>query len=1017
MYRHLDALVVRAAVCPPDAVPYQWPDLTGEGAGAASWRPWLQEVLAGRAFSATLEQASPELAERARAICGGSQVGERAARRVVLSVMRYLLRATGRATPYGLFAGVAPIRLAPTAAVRIGDGHRPVARTRAQWLAELVDTLEADPALLPRLMVRANNLLTYRDGQVVLEDRPCRSLGAPPTHLHVRASGPVRAALAAARDPIRLGDLARQLAMDHEAARGRVFTLLAEMVSQQLLLTSLRPGTMCTDPLSALADGVAQALTGTDDQETLAPARRLLRKLDTLREQAVRHDAAPAIASGTRRARLAATMNALHPTDGPPVAVDLRLDLELRLPAAVALEAATAAAALLRLAPAPRTGWAAWHSRFLERYGPGALVPVRDAVNPDVGLGFPAGYRGIAPAPPATLTDRDRKLLALAQDATLRRKYEVVLDDAMISELAAEEPVAAIQPSSELTLTVHARIPEEIDQGTFRLQVVGVSRNAGTTTGRFLDLLDPPDRDRITGQYAALPTTTRGALLAQVAAATVYTATEDLARAPQVLPHVITLGKYHDDATNRIPLDDIAVTADANRVYLTSISRRRPVEPIVLNAVEQVHYTLPIVRFLAEAPTAFAAQCGAFDWGAASALPFLPALHYQRTILSPARWLLAATALPSVVASWQEWTRALAGWRDSVGCPARIHLGGSDQRIGLDLAEPAHQALLRDHLHRSPTAVLRAAPPPEAAGWFNGYPHEIVVPLVATTAPAPPPRWSASPTIVDIRTHGNLPGRADGLYLKLYGHPDRQTRILTRHLPNLLQQLDPGTGCWFLRYSDPDPHLRIRFTGATNSARISEWVEGLRRASLTSRAQIDTDYPETGRLGGPSAATAVEEVFAADSATTLALLAALERDRASDIYAVTAASMLNIATAFIGAPEEARRWLIDHTRPHRSAPPRVVYQQAIQLADPNQSGLATLTDDRLLDTWDRRHRALHTYRETLEGLTVAPESVLPDLLHLHHARVIGPDLESERRCLHLARAAALSWNARTGGPQ
>jgi hypothetical protein len=38
--------------------------------------------------------------------------------------------------------------------------------------------------------------------------------------------------------------------------------------------------------------------------------------------------------------------------------------------------------------------------------------------------------------------------------------------------------------------------------------------------------------------------------------------------------------------------------------------------------------------------------------------------------------------------------------------------------------------------------------------------------------------------------------------------------------------------------------------------------------------------------------------------------------------------------------------------------------------------------------------------------------VLPDLLHLHHARVAGPDVAAERACLHLARAAALSWLAR-----
>ena len=35
-----------------------------------------------------------------------------------------------------------------------------------------------------------------------------------------------------------------------------------------------------------------------------------------------------------------------------------------------------------------------------------------------------------------------------------------------------------------------------------------------------------------------------------------------------------------------------------------------------------------------------------------------------------------------------------------------------------------------------------------------------------------------------------------------------------------------------------------------------------------------------------------------------------------------------------------------------------------------------------------------------------PDQVLADLLHLHHARMIGVDSASERHCLRLARAIA-----------
>jgi hypothetical protein len=36
-------------------------------------------------------------------------------------------------------------------------------------------------------------------------------------------------------------------------------------------------------------------------------------------------------------------------------------------------------------------------------------------------------------------------------------------------------------------------------------------------------------------------------------------------------------------------------------------------------------------------------------------------------------------------------------------------------------------------------------------------------------------------------------------------------------------------------------------------------------------------------------------------------------------------------------------------------------------------------------------------------------------LHLHHVRMAGVSLDTERLCTRLARAAALSWTARTRG--
>lgn len=1003
MYRDMDgALVVRTAVCRPDQLG-PWPDLTGPDA-PASWQPWLRQTLQIPGFALALEHASPGLAERVRAALDGG-LSQADTRRVVLAVMRYLVRAATRPTPYGLFAGVAPAVAGDTGTVRVGASHRPVARIPAAWLSAVLDQVESDARVRPRLMVRVNNLLVERGEHFVLEHRASQDPRGAPLHVRVRATTVVRAALTLAADPIRCSDLADKIVAECAAPPAGADRLVGQLVSQRLLVSSLRPASTVTDPLTYLVDQL-EALEADG-----AEVGEVLTRLRHVREQKIRHDGAPDGITATARRRELDAVAAAMVAEAPPVGIDLRVDFDVVLPRTVTAEACRAANVLARLALPGTVGWTQWHSRFLDRFGLHALVPLRDAVDADVGLGFPAGFTGTPSAGPAAISDRDRALLALAQRAALHREREIDLTDELLEALAGPAPVD-VQPYAELTVRVHASTVEAIAGGDFVLSVARAGGHAFGSAGRFLDLFDEPDQRRMAACAANDHPVGGGGLLAQLSAPTRYTISLDVARACQVLPYLIPVGDYHIETSNVIGLDDIAVTADTHRLYLVSISRQRVLLPMLVNAVERVRHTLPIVRFLAEAPTALATACSPFDWGpAARDLPFLPALRYGRTVLSRARWQLSAIELPDRTAGWEQWNQALTDWLQATGCPLAVSLGVGDQTLGLDLDEPAHRALLRDYLTRNANAVLRAV----AGGndWIGGHSHEIVIPLAATTSSPSPPRLTNHR--VDVREHGIPPGDPNHQYLKVYACPDQQSSILTDHLPALLDQLPPAGNWWFQRFVDPDPHLRLRTRGLSVEA-ITAWSRQLVDADLTRRIQWDTDFPEPGRFGGPAEYRATTSVFAADSSAALVQLAITSRRQAPDAQALTAASMVDLAVAVIGDPHEALRWLITHARTHRPAPERAVYDQAVQLANPHDhSALAALTGgEHLLACWEQRRHILRTWRDTLSAHgSVAPAELLPDLLHLHHVRTAGPDLNNERACLHLARAAALSWTTRS----
>ncbi|TCO46436.1 lantibiotic dehydratase [Actinocrispum wychmicini] len=986
MFTVIDAVMLRLAIQPSNVD--DWPDLTG--GHVPQWRDWLTRTWADEAFAHAVEAASPDLARRVIAVRAGYEQRSRQVRGAVLSVLRYRLRASSRATPFGLFAGVTPAAFGPATTVRIGHDHRATTRVDAVWLARVVTELEHCAELAARLSVMVNNVATVRDGRLVIglcQDPTPAAARTDPAEVSIRYTAAIEQTVQSARTPIRLRELADRLAEAFPGTtRAMIMAMLGQLVEQRVLISSLRPPMTVTDPLAHVLTALANA-RASDVPAATSPLIQL-------------------------RERVSA---------GP---VDLRVDADVILPRSVATEVARAAGVLARLTPHPfgKPIWLDYHARFLERYGIGAAVPLLELVNPDIGFGFPAGYRGsLLERPVPTVSKRDAALLGLAQTAALNRRVEVALDDAAITQLQADNLVQAQwPPHTELAVRVHAPSRTALDRGEYELVVASVFRAAGTTTGRFLDLLDAAEQDRMDRAYAGLPAVNDGALRVQVSCPPLYTETENVARSRQVLPDLLSIGEHRPDSDAVLTPEDLLVVGDAHRFYLWSRSRARPVEPEVFSAVEFTNFAHPLLRFVCELAGARTATCGPFSWGTAGQLPFLPRLTYRRTVLSPARWALAGTDLPAKDASWSEWTAAVSGWRERMMVPAAVYLGGNDQRIRLNLDEPAHLPLLRAQLDRHGHATVHEAPATDAFGWLDGHAHEIIVPLATTQARTWPriPARTAATTAQDA----HLPGAGEWLFCKLYGHPDRHTALLTTHLPELLSTMDDPAQWWFLPYRDPDNHLRLRIRLTDPecfgpvAARLGAWVADLRRLGLIATMQLDTYRPETGRFGYGPAMTAAEAAFTADSAAALAQRAHLTGRDAADGQALTAASLFDLAAAFTGDHKTGAAWLIEHiaTDPV-PAPERAVYDQALHLADPRNDA-ATVRElpggEHIAAAWDLRRSALASYRDTLTLSGPAPDTVLASLLHLHCIRTSGIAPDVERICHRLARAAALSQTTR-----
>ncbi|MEE1931019.1 lantibiotic dehydratase [Streptomyces sp. TRM 70351] len=995
LYRHTHAALLRATAAPLSQAPATWPDL-GDPVGV---RAWLRRAWAGPETADAIRLASQGVADRIEAAITDDRLSPEEVRRIALSAARYLLRATGRPTPFGLFAGVAPVTVGVPAQAPFTGSHLTMARVDAQWLADITSRLESVDGLLDVLPVVFTDMAVRRGKHLHVPHGPDR--------VAVRYTSAVAAVRETAASPIVFHVLARELAPLFPTARtSTVRSMLTELVRQGFLITGLRAPLTEPDPLSHLINRLREART-----EALPEVRRHLEELEAVRAELRRHNEAPAEEQRRSRTALTGRLRSVSPAGRAPLEVRLRLGCDVGIPRSVAQEAARAASVLVRLTREPTgpAAWRDWYTAFCERYGIGSLVPVSEAVHPDSGLGFPAGYPGsVFPAPRTRVTRRDEQLAGLAWQSLSEGSREVRLTDATVEALAGALLDERYIPAHvEVSVRVHAASAEAVNRGAFTLSVAP-GRSAGTFTARFADMVPG-----LAGVYATLPTVTEGALAAQLSVPPVYPHAENISRAPAFLPHVISLGEHRGrpDGAQVIGLEDLALTASRERLHLVSVSRRREVEPQLFHALALEKQLVPLARFLAQVPRAGLAAWTGFDWGPHARLPFLPRVRYRRSILTPARWRLASEDLP-VTGSTEEWRRALAAWRERWKCPAGVELWEDDRGLRLDLDMPLHVALVRSHLRRRGTAVLTEGMDTAATlGWISGHPHEIALPLVAAGPPAPDPLAGLLPLVTNYR-HGQAPAAENSRWLstRIPTHPERMNEIIADHLPRLLTGLGGGAAYWFVRYRsahEPD-HLRLRIRTPSASEAgayaqvLARWADQLRSEDLAGPHVLDTYRPEIGRYGSGTVLDAAETVFAADSVAVAAQLRHLPPS-VQDPVVLTVWGMVDIARGLLGT-ERSTEWFTDQPAPTANPTDRSVADHAVKVQPGALPGPVAAA-------WRARADALAVYATVLPaGMDIT--AVLESLLHMHHNRARGIDRDGEAVCRRLARQAALALRHR-----
>lgn len=861
-------------------------------------RHYLQEPLIREALflaSPSLDESLPAWYE-----APDSERGQKVERTLV----RYLARMAGRATPFGLFASNSLGRLAQSTRLQLAE--RAALRRHTRLDMDYVCALVANVCRAPEVrqalrytpntsLYRSGGRLRYLEGRQQEQRRRYQLVAVEPTAY-------LEATLERARPGATLAELAQALVdSDPEISLEEALGFTKELVESQLLVPTWAPTLTGPEPVPYLLEQAAHVPALAHVHQHLGAAHRALEQMDA---------AAPGLSPQSYRevARL------LEPLPAPVGISHLfqvdafRPAPQATLPQRVVEEMLRSVELLRRMtARSEEDPLSQFRQRFTERYE-GRSVPLVEALDEEDGIGF---VRSTGPGSttgpllesfrfPQSRRERGRwdsrvaHLLKRLEEVWRTGAQELVLTDEDAKALEMPEPVQ-LPESFAVMGSVLADSAEAVDRGDFRVVLETVTGPSGAVyLGRFCHgdpELEAAVREHLRAEEALRPE----AIFAEIVHLPEERTGNIICR-PVLRQHdIVFLGQ--SGAPEQIPVTDLWLSVEGRRLVLRSKRLGREVIPRLSHAHNFSTYGLGLYRFLC----AFQQQETrglAFRWSPLlGRAAFLPRVVYGRTVLHAARWSVPGATLEAWGrAEGVERHEAVQRFRQQARLPRWVCLGEGDNQLPVDLDNPLAVDTLVSLVKARPWALLEELLPGPGelctAGPEGRYVHEVVVPFVCPPPASPPRAQPPAPALSSPAVRRSFPPGSEWLYLKLYAGTATVDRLLRTTLAEAIGAA-LATGAverwFFLRYGDPEHHLRLRFRGQPQRLLSEVWpaLQSALHSTLEEgsgwRLQLDTYEQEVERYGGPQGVELAEALFHADSEAVLALLRALPGERGADL--------------------------------------------------------------------------------------------------------------------------------------
>ena len=821
------------------------------------------------------------------------------------SLTRYYVRIATRSTPFGFFAGCGVTDW--NNPIQINTQHATY-HTRLDHLVlhQLAQQLLSTPTIQAQLRYFPNNSLyplhdEFRYVEYTLaEYKRDYKLSA------VAASESLASIMQHGRSGARLSDLVEHVVSTYEVDWEEAEAYVQELVANQLLVSELEPAITGEEYLPRLIRWVtafSENVIPGEDNKVIAEILTLLNDLDDRLNRIIEStttviEQGPLIVDRLRLWLPNLTENKLFQVDtifpaltpAPPPRPSENQE---------AIQLSAAIDVLNRLTPAtPHPALTRFAEHFSARYED-REVPLTEALDAETGIDYlhevPTALSPLVEELPLPTTDEEQVLTwdklqqwqwNLLQNALYHRQSTVILTDKMLKDFTANEDDLPPSMSVMFRRVENNLLYLDSVGGVSATNLINRFAHADPNIHRMVQDICKQEQqhnpDVILAEIVHLPESRVGNIMFH-----------PTSRAYEI-PYLATSAV---DEAHQLPLSDLRVSVRHDRIVLRSQQLNQEIIPRLSTAHNHGLSELAVYRFLCDLQGQGLRSHLSFSWGPlASSCKFLPRVVYKNVILHPATWRLGAPDVAPLKAAKgpDDFFRAFRDFSAQWRLPWQWVLADGDNELFVDSEQALIVEAWWDLAKKREQLVVKEFFAPAPGSVVNERDETHAHQLVASWIKQAPTYWRTTPVASHVTTlevaRSFVPG-SEWLYYKIYGGVSQADRILEEAVAPLVQQLqqEQKINQWFfIRYADPDTHLRLRFH-LSDVAHLEPVMQRMRAilasfgaAGVLANVQLSTYQRELERYGGGSITNA-ETLFHHDSEATLRFLSLTEGDEREDL--------------------------------------------------------------------------------------------------------------------------------------